>query len=116
MFEVAAALHFYRALRVYPSPVDLIVVFQKTIPENIFKIVMEMTSIDVSDTPEAEPQPAPAHVTPPHPTQGSGNVSSDEHGSPQAPSESSSLEWDRLTDSGVSTEAPSLSASEFPPL
>jgi len=40
-------LHFYRALRVYPSPVELIVIYQKTMPEPVFKIVMELTNLDV---------------------------------------------------------------------
>ena len=30
---------FFRALRVYPSPVELIVIYQKTIPEPVFKVI-----------------------------------------------------------------------------
>ncbi len=37
-FHLAAALSFYRALRVYPSPVELIVIYQKTVPEPVFKV------------------------------------------------------------------------------
>lgn len=36
-FYLPAAMAFYRALRVYPSPVELIVIYQKTIPEAVFK-------------------------------------------------------------------------------
>jgi import receptor subunit TOM20 len=36
-FYLPAAMSFYRALRVYPSPVELIVIYQKTVPEPIFK-------------------------------------------------------------------------------
>ncbi|KAF8592444.1 MAS20-domain-containing protein [Ramaria rubella] len=46
-FYFPAALSFYRALRVYPSPVELIIIYQKTVPEPVFKIVMEMTSLDM---------------------------------------------------------------------
>lgn len=37
-FAVEAALAFFRALRVYPSPVELIMIFQNTVPEFIFKV------------------------------------------------------------------------------
>lgn len=37
-FYLAAAMSFFRALRVYPSPVELIVIYQKTVPEPIFKV------------------------------------------------------------------------------
>ncbi|KZT72532.1 MAS20-domain-containing protein [Daedalea quercina L-15889] len=47
MFHLPAALSFYRALRVYPSPVELIMIYQKTVPEPVFKIVMELTNLDV---------------------------------------------------------------------
>ncbi|KAI0005042.1 MAS20-domain-containing protein [Russula compacta] len=46
-FAVEAALAFFRALRVYPSPVELIMIFQNTVPEPIFKIVLEMMRLDV---------------------------------------------------------------------
>ncbi|KAJ3501131.1 hypothetical protein NLJ89_g9479 [Agrocybe chaxingu] len=47
-YYLPAAMAFYRALRVYPSPVELIVIYQKTIPEPVFKLVMDMTNLDVS--------------------------------------------------------------------
>ncbi|KAJ3879541.1 hypothetical protein F5051DRAFT_198076 [Lentinula edodes] len=47
MFSLPAALAFYRALRVYPSPVELMVIYQKTVPEPIFKLVIELTNLDV---------------------------------------------------------------------
>jgi len=37
-YHLAAAMSFYRALRVYPAPVELIVIYQKTVPEPIFKV------------------------------------------------------------------------------
>ncbi|KAH7876410.1 uncharacterized protein C8R40DRAFT_1068726 [Lentinula edodes] len=47
MFSLPAALAFYRALRVYPSPVELMVIYQKTVPKPIFKLVIELTNLDV---------------------------------------------------------------------
>lgn len=38
MFYLPAAMSFYRALRVYPSPVELIMIYQKTVPEPVFKV------------------------------------------------------------------------------
>ncbi|KAF8897884.1 hypothetical protein BD779DRAFT_1782192 [Infundibulicybe gibba] len=78
-FYLPAAMSFFRALRVYPSPVELIVIYQKTVPEPIFKLVMDMTNLDeehstVEDVVEEETSPT--------------------RGSP--PSEtSSSQEWDK---------------------
>ncbi|KAI9448004.1 hypothetical protein H4582DRAFT_1897720 [Lactarius indigo] len=46
-FAIEAALAFFRALRVYPSPVELIMIFQNTVPEPIFKMVLEMMRLDV---------------------------------------------------------------------
>lgn len=34
-----AALSFFRALRVYPSPVELIMLYQQTLPEPVFKVL-----------------------------------------------------------------------------
>ncbi|EPQ59005.1 MAS20-domain-containing protein [Gloeophyllum trabeum ATCC 11539] len=48
-FHLPAALCFYRALRVYPSPVELIVIYQKTVPEPVFKIVMDLMNMDVKE-------------------------------------------------------------------
>ncbi|KAJ3754171.1 hypothetical protein EV360DRAFT_96701 [Lentinula raphanica] len=39
MFYLPAALSFYRALRVYPSPVELMMIYQKTVPEPVFKVL-----------------------------------------------------------------------------
>jgi import receptor subunit TOM20 len=43
-FAVEAALAFFRALRVYPSPVELIMIFQNTVPEPIFKVCSSLFS------------------------------------------------------------------------
>ncbi|KAH9844112.1 MAS20-domain-containing protein [Rhodofomes roseus] len=90
MFYLPAALSFYRALRVYPSPVELIMIYQKTVPEPVFKIIMELTQQDVSV---------------PSSTEGSvqREASDEDETSPTRsgpPSEASSQEWDRLTDPG----------------
>ncbi|KAG5648783.1 hypothetical protein DXG03_000132 [Asterophora parasitica] len=94
---LAAALSFYRALRVYPSPVELIVIYQKTVPEPIFKMVMDMTNLDVS---------SPHHS--PLSTSGQSLPEEDGERSPTSggpPSEASSQEWDKVTDPGSRTPA-----------
>jgi import receptor subunit TOM20 len=90
-FYMPAAMSFYRALRVYPSPVELIVIYQKTIPEPIFKIIMEMTNLDVSE------EPTPLDTSNIHIEHEDDETSP---GSGGPPSEASSQEWDKLTDSG----------------
>ncbi|THH11720.1 hypothetical protein EW145_g459 [Phellinidium pouzarii] len=42
-----AAVYFYQALRVYPSPMELIGIYQKTVPEPVLIIVMELYNIEV---------------------------------------------------------------------
>ncbi|RHZ76497.1 hypothetical protein Glove_197g44 [Diversispora epigaea] len=42
-----ASLCFYKALKVYPNPVELIMIYQKTIPESVFNLVYEMMSLEV---------------------------------------------------------------------
>ncbi|KAF9915400.1 hypothetical protein FBU30_002029 [Linnemannia zychae] len=47
-----AAICFYKALKVYPAPAELVMVFQKTIPPEVFTIVMGMLSKDVQSKEE----------------------------------------------------------------
>ncbi|KAG1782985.1 hypothetical protein EV702DRAFT_235764 [Suillus placidus] len=49
VYHLPAAMCFYRALRVYPSPVELIVIYEKTVPPPVFQLVMELTNLDVKD-------------------------------------------------------------------
>ncbi|ORY32130.1 mitochondrial outer membrane translocase complex, subunit Tom20 domain-containing protein [Naematelia encephala] len=44
-FMVPAATHFYRALRVYPQPVELLMIYQKVVPAPIFALLLELTSL-----------------------------------------------------------------------
>jgi len=44
----ASAICFYKALKVYPAPAELVMVYQKTIPPEVFTLVMGMLSMDVS--------------------------------------------------------------------
>ncbi|KAL7752424.1 mitochondrial import receptor subunit tom20 [Sorochytrium milnesiophthora] len=45
-FEAAAAC-FYKALKVYPSPAELIMLYQRTIPDTVLNLVMGMLSLEV---------------------------------------------------------------------
>lgn len=38
VYQLPAAMCFYRALRVYPSPVELIVIYEKTVPPPVFQV------------------------------------------------------------------------------
>ncbi|KAF9963227.1 hypothetical protein BGZ65_005067 [Modicella reniformis] len=42
-----AAICFFKALKVYPAPAELVMVYQKTIPPEVFTLVMGMLSKDV---------------------------------------------------------------------
>ncbi|KAF8935956.1 MAS20 protein import receptor-domain-containing protein [Dissophora ornata] len=47
-----AAICFYKALKVYPAPAELVMVYQKTIPPEVFTLVMGMLSKDVQSKQE----------------------------------------------------------------
>ncbi|KAI9342140.1 hypothetical protein BD770DRAFT_398764 [Pilaira anomala] len=41
-----AVLPFYLALRVYPAPMELIMIYQKTVPEPVFQMVINIMALD----------------------------------------------------------------------
>ncbi|SMN18152.1 similar to Saccharomyces cerevisiae YGR082W TOM20 Component of the TOM (translocase of outer membrane) complex responsible for recognition and initial import steps for all mitochondrially directed proteins [Maudiozyma saulgeensis] len=43
--EMEAATKFYKALAVYPKPTDLLGIYQRTIPENIYEIIVLMIAV-----------------------------------------------------------------------
>lgn len=43
--ELEAALKFYRALSVYPSPTDILGIYQRSIPEAIYEYIVLMIAI-----------------------------------------------------------------------
>ncbi|KAF5363939.1 hypothetical protein D9756_000275 [Leucocoprinus leucothites] len=89
-FYLPAALAFYKALRVYPSPVELIVIYQKTVPEALFKIIIDLTNMDVS--PPSSPKIKPTEEE----TEEEEGAETSPTGS-GPPSETSSHEWDKLS-------------------
>ncbi|GAA5854171.1 hypothetical protein JCM3766R1_002653 [Sporobolomyces carnicolor] len=46
-FYVAAAISFYKALKVYPAPQELIMIYQKSLPPAVFDLVMELISLEI---------------------------------------------------------------------
>ncbi|OKL59612.1 Mitochondrial import receptor subunit tom20 [Talaromyces atroroseus] len=44
--NIEAALAFYKALRVYPQPKDLISIYDKTVPKDVLEILAEMVALD----------------------------------------------------------------------
>lgn len=44
-----SVLPFYRALKVYPKPLDLIMMYQKTVPDAIFQMIISIMSLEVSN-------------------------------------------------------------------
>ncbi|RAL17058.1 TOM complex receptor protein TOM20 [Aspergillus homomorphus CBS 101889] len=43
---IDAALSFYKALKVYPQPKDLISIYDKTVPKEVLEILAEMVAMD----------------------------------------------------------------------
>jgi len=46
--QIEAALCFYKALKVYPQPSDLISIYDKTVPKPVLDILAEMIAADPS--------------------------------------------------------------------
>ena len=44
--KVDAALAFYKALKVYPQPKDLISIYDKTVPKEVLEVLAEMVAMD----------------------------------------------------------------------
>ncbi|KAH9811860.1 mitochondrial import receptor subunit [Melampsora americana] len=47
---VPAAISFFKAYKVYPSPQELMMIYQRTMPPEVFGIVVEMIKLDVNQT------------------------------------------------------------------
>lgn len=43
-----AAIAFFKAYKVYPSPQELMIIYQRTMPAEIFRIIVEMIKLDVN--------------------------------------------------------------------
>lgn len=104
-----AALSFFRAMRVYPEPLQLVMILEKTLPEETFNIVMNLMSRDVSSnaaTAESEGAGSSAKGKRPKRKARTGNSSRG------PPSEASSQEWDRVTepDASVASSVASLAS------
>lgn len=46
--QIEAALCFYKALKVYPQPKDLVNIYDKTVPKPVIDILAEMIAVDPS--------------------------------------------------------------------
>ncbi|KAK1927382.1 MAS20 protein import receptor-domain-containing protein [Papiliotrema laurentii] len=58
---VESAKHFFRALRVYPQPVELLMIYQKVVPPPVFALLLELTSAagEAPSAPASGPVPIP---------------------------------------------------------
>lgn len=43
--EIDAAIYFYKGLAVYPNPTSILDIYQRTLPKNIYELVMMLTAI-----------------------------------------------------------------------
>ncbi|GAA5876733.1 hypothetical protein JCM8547_002031 [Rhodosporidiobolus lusitaniae] len=57
-FYVASAISFYKALKVYPAPQELLMIYQKTQPAAVFDLVMELISLEIADAQAGAPSAA----------------------------------------------------------
>ncbi|GFZ52104.1 hypothetical protein JCM24511_09877 [Saitozyma sp. JCM 24511] len=106
---VEAATHFYRALRVYPQPVELLMIYQKVVPPPVFALLLELTALTggaaggpgVSAASTAPPPPPQASVADIDESSPATSTESAEAGSPNGASATSATsEWERVSDEG----------------
>ena len=43
--KIEAALCFYKALAVYPNPTDILGIYQRSVPEEVYEIVVMMIAV-----------------------------------------------------------------------
>src|SRR5258708_29437586 len=55
-----AATCLYRAMRVYPQPVELMIALEQTFPAPVFEAVMQMMKLEVSPNPSSSAAPQPS--------------------------------------------------------
>ncbi|WFD32725.1 mitochondrial import receptor subunit tom20 [Malassezia sp. CBS 17886] len=47
-FHVPAAIAFFKALKVYPAPVELVMIYQKAVPKDVFDLIMRLVTRDAA--------------------------------------------------------------------
>lgn len=47
-YHVPAAIAFFRALKVYPAPVELVMIYQKAVPKEVFELIMQLVTKDAA--------------------------------------------------------------------
>ncbi|KAK6464813.1 hypothetical protein DFJ63DRAFT_93823 [Scheffersomyces coipomensis] len=69
--KIEAALCFYKALAVYPNPTDILGIYQRSVPEDVYELVVMMISINPpasvanilgSDSASAVPESKPSEA------------------------------------------------------
>ena len=99
LFHFPAAVAFYRALRVYPAPTELLEIYQQTVAPPVFMLIVELMNHDVSQELLSVRGGAAKEdgIDDDLDTGTPASRSASRHG---PPSETSSHEWDKLTDPG----------------
>ena len=46
--HVPSAIAFFRALKVYPAPVELVMIYQKAVPKEVFDLIMNLVTKDAA--------------------------------------------------------------------
>lgn len=126
--HLAAATAFFKGIKIYPNPVDLIMIYQKATPEPVFNLIMEMVGKDAElgggrgpAGPSSDPLAALSGLAASAPSSGGQSLnldeiddapSSDPDAGPEPlstseaegsgpPSQTSSQEWDKLSATSI---------------
>ncbi|WVQ68543.1 hypothetical protein V866_000132 [Kwoniella sp. B9012] len=63
-YHVKSASHFYRALRVYPQPLELLGIYQRVVPPPVWALLIELTSLSGASAASSS-GPASTAIPPP---------------------------------------------------
>lgn len=105
LFYFPAAIAFFRALRVYPAPTELIGIYQQTVSPPVFMLIVELMNHDVSPQLSSSARGGAAKEDGIDEDVDTGAPASRSTSRRGPPSETSSHEWDHLTDPGPATAA-----------
>ncbi|WVR09384.1 hypothetical protein IAU60_006451 [Kwoniella sp. DSM 27419] len=107
-YQVKSASHFYRALRVYPQPLELLGIYQRVVPPPVWALLIELTSLagaggpSGGSAPPARPVASVADIDDALPAAAEKvegfEAESTETPSPNSVSQSSGNEWEKLSE------------------
>ena len=119
-FHVPAAVAFFKALKVYPAPVELVMIYQKAVPKEVFDLIMKLIARDAAVNGSGDAAGAASAASA---AAGASNLDEVDDEAPGAagkpapkeentPSNSTSQEWEKVSPPQAPAAQPPASAED----